>query len=420
MPSYTLEEFTRAIKQSPFYLASVHGVYELRKGRPSHTIDFNVPENAWVIEAATAGDVTSTEIDEHLWNFLQNRREFISYLLKQRGATDPIKKKVVNSLTIYPPGQKIFSRLFLLQEPEKDEWGWGYYKIPATGFDKFVEFPGLYEHEGDKDDPFFDIDIPNPPLTDFMRTLRNRHYFKDNETLRKYDYMEYNTKRFVEEVLSEEEPPSAVFIISACASLWGQGGGSTRLQKKNKSQKTKDQDVLIKRIENAQRNAQLQQAELGIASSVTMGNLEGEMETYTEANSNDDDEEEALRRVNKNILRALEENGPRTPPIGRSLPPKNTFLLFKKTTTGSFKPVGESGFTNATNTEWDMAWTDELFMEKIALREKDWKNKYYYEGFVPVKGKPGQTTSEILPITNKFGTRRKGGSKYRCRTMKCN
>ena len=404
MPSYTLEELSSSIKTSPIYLASVHGSYELRKGQQSYATEFTVPPNCWILEAATAGDVTSTEIDELLWNFLQNRREFITYLFKQKGATDPAKKKVVNSLTIYAPGEKIYSRVFSLAEAEKDDWGWGYYKIPGVGFDEYIEFPGNYEYEIPKEtkNRYFPVAIPDPPLTHLMRKLRNRHYYKDNGDEREeYDYTNYNTKRFVDEILSEEAPEQALFVISACASLWGKNGGSrfkTRLQKRNTKKNTVGQDSLIKRIELTQRAAQLQQAELGIASSITLGNLLGQKETYTEAMSNENIEEGALRRVNQEILEANEKRGTRAAPIGRATPPKNTFLLFLKTPYGSFKPIGGSGFKNVANTEWDMAWTDELFMEKIGSKEKDWGKKYFYEAFVPVNG---MLQSEILPMKNK-------------------
>ena len=64
---------------SPFYLISTHGCYDLE----NDPYVFKVPENTYIFEAQTIGDMCMTSVDNPLWNLLQgdNRDMFNYYLL---------------------------------------------------------------------------------------------------------------------------------------------------------------------------------------------------------------------------------------------------------------------------------------------------------------------------------------------------
>jgi hypothetical protein len=106
-----------AILTAPIFLCSTHGLYEL----DDTSAPCIVPDNTFIFEAQTIGDLTLTTIDMYIWNLLQGpyRESFFQYLcgrdndtwFKTNGiAAVPEYRNAVSNLTLYKPGDTIYKR----------------------------------------------------------------------------------------------------------------------------------------------------------------------------------------------------------------------------------------------------------------------------------------------------------------------
>ena len=123
-PVYSKRKLEETFANSPFYLISTHGGYNLDR------LDwyFYVPENTYIFETQHITDYCLTSIDEPLFNLLQgvNRGAFNYYLLNNKANTQAYKEKietgggqqfdsntyrrVLEHLVMYGPGDKIAIR----------------------------------------------------------------------------------------------------------------------------------------------------------------------------------------------------------------------------------------------------------------------------------------------------------------------
>jgi hypothetical protein len=201
---------------APIYFASTHGVYDITQGPIS---SFIVPPNTYIFEASSVGEATMTNIDEPLWNMMQNRDEFAAYLLSQPQANNMTKQQLIKHLVYYKPGDTVYTRKLILEPENRFQFNWGYYKFDLGV--QGIPFPESYEEEEGKD-----LIIPNqpgnPPLTPVMQSFRDEHFPPITAALRSFKRVETGSNgRFISETRRRESYDGpAIFIFSSCASFW--------------------------------------------------------------------------------------------------------------------------------------------------------------------------------------------------------
>lgn len=105
-----MSELRAALLNIPIYYISTHGSYDIEKKEPTL---YNVPENTYVFEAATAGEYTLANMDPILRPLAKgNRKEFIDYFLAEKKPADFNDRKaaVFGNLTFYMSGDKMYNR----------------------------------------------------------------------------------------------------------------------------------------------------------------------------------------------------------------------------------------------------------------------------------------------------------------------
>jgi hypothetical protein len=202
---------------APIYLASTHGVYALND--PKSMEYFTVPPNTYIFEASSVGEATLTSIDIPIWDMIQEREEFASYLLADAGATNSTKKQLIKHLVYYKPGDKVYKRTLILEPENQYQYNWGYYKFePGV---QGIPFPESYEQSTET--PVIIPNPPgNPPLTPVMKSFRDEHFPLMRMKLRNFERVDTGSNQhFINETRRREgyEGP-AIFIFSSCASFW--------------------------------------------------------------------------------------------------------------------------------------------------------------------------------------------------------
>jgi hypothetical protein len=106
-------QLQKAILTAPIFLCSTHGVYDLDSTSPPCI----VPENTFIFELQTVGDLTLTSIDKYIWNLLQGpyRDTFYYYLLGDENTFsnihyEPKYTQALSNMTLYKPGDTLYKR----------------------------------------------------------------------------------------------------------------------------------------------------------------------------------------------------------------------------------------------------------------------------------------------------------------------
>lgn len=84
------------LESAPIIFISSHGVYDLTEEPTA----FVVPDNVYIFETQTIGDVCLTAIDKPLWDLMNNRDAFLAYL---KGEGHPAIAEIVASRGVYGP-----------------------------------------------------------------------------------------------------------------------------------------------------------------------------------------------------------------------------------------------------------------------------------------------------------------------------
>jgi hypothetical protein len=208
---------------APIYFASTHGVYAINEGILE---TFVVPPNTYIFEASSVGEATLTNMDEPLWELIQNRAELAKYVSGDPSVKESIKKVIIRNLVYYKPGDIVYRRRFILEPENRYEYNWGYFKFQQG--DPIVPFPeGLDGEKGaylqTLDKPLvLPEEVPNPPATPIMRSFRDEHYPAASARLRAPPRVETGSNEyFITETRKREGYRGpAIFIFSSCASYW--------------------------------------------------------------------------------------------------------------------------------------------------------------------------------------------------------
>jgi len=106
-------QLQNAILTAPIFLCSTHGVYDLDSTSPPCI----VPENTFIFELQTVGDLTLTSIDTYVWNLLQgpHRDAFYHYLLGDKNTSwtthyEPKYTQALSNMILYKPGDTLYKR----------------------------------------------------------------------------------------------------------------------------------------------------------------------------------------------------------------------------------------------------------------------------------------------------------------------
>jgi hypothetical protein len=212
-----------AVAAAPIYFASTHGVYPINEGILPK---FEVPPNTYIFEASSVGEATLTNMDEPLWELIQNRAEFAKYIAGDPSVKESIKKVIIRNLVYYKPGDIVYRRRFLLQPENRYEYNWGYFKFQQG--EPLVPFPeglggedGAY-HQTLEKPLVLPEEVRNPPATPIMKSFRDEHYPPGSARLRQPPRVETGSNEyFITETRKREgyQGP-AIFIFSSCASFW--------------------------------------------------------------------------------------------------------------------------------------------------------------------------------------------------------
>jgi len=214
-----------SFEEVPIIFVSTHGVYDLtEEPKP-----FVVPDNVYIFETQTIGDVCLTSIDKPLWNLMNNREAFIAYF-KGMGTKDLAKevmgsgvyardhenqaiehhflrhddyKAVFRNMHFYQPGDTIYNRTLSI--------GGG-----GDGARRSYANMGFYRFDvGDPVDRY-----PDGPASRIreLQPLRTKLIGDENET---------TSQKEVIEMMLQVQPDTAegsIFIFSSCAAFWKQAG----------------------------------------------------------------------------------------------------------------------------------------------------------------------------------------------------
>jgi len=211
-----------AVAAAPIYFASTHGIYPINEGILE---TFVVPPNTYIFEASSVGETTMTNMDEPLWELIQNRAEFAKYISGDPSVNKGVKKEIIKNLVYYKPVDRVYRRRLLLEPENRFEYNWGYFKFQQG--DSVVPFPEGLDGEGGAylqtlDKPLvLPEEVSDPPATKLMKELRNEHYPPGSARLRAPPRVEKGSNEYFITKTREKEPDGpAIFIFSSCASYW--------------------------------------------------------------------------------------------------------------------------------------------------------------------------------------------------------
>jgi len=208
----------------PIIFISTHGVYDL-------TIEpepFVVPENVYIFETQTIGDVCMTPLDKPLWNLMSNRPEFLEYF-KGVGNYDDAKaaartavyddanedsdtvgdkhrdyKKVFRNMHFYQPGDTIYNRTLSIggggDGARRDYANMGFYRFDVGApIDRYPDGPANKIR-------------PLQPLRTAMIADEN---------------MRTTQREIIDEIgaIYPETAEGVIYIFSSCAAFWKEDDG---------------------------------------------------------------------------------------------------------------------------------------------------------------------------------------------------
>lgn len=217
------------LESAPIIFISSHGVYDLTEEPTA----FVVPDNVYIFETQTIGDVCLVAIDKPLWDLMNNRDAFLAYLkgeghpaiaeiVASRGVYGPADaddesddrhskhrdyRHVFANMHYYKPGDTIYNRKLLIggggDGARRTYANMGFYRFDNQGKAGPVDrFP---------DGPASRIKALQPLRTSMIGD----------------ESMTMTQEEMIYEVMGVEEDVAegGIFIFSSCAAFWKEEGG---------------------------------------------------------------------------------------------------------------------------------------------------------------------------------------------------
>ena len=217
-----------SFEEIPIIFISSHGAYDLRE--PPQ--EFKVPDNVYIFETQTIGDVCLTSIDKPLWNLMNDRVAFLKYFKGEghpyvaaatsaAGVYDADNedtefdtpdakhseyKRVFQNMHFYQPGDTIFNRTL---------------KIGGGGHGARRSYANMGFYRFDVGDP---VDrYPDGPESKIraLQPLRTELIEDASQETGQIQMIE-----IVSSVFPDVASGGAIFIFSSCAAIWSEEGAN--------------------------------------------------------------------------------------------------------------------------------------------------------------------------------------------------